>query len=267
MAFNSISLTRLAASVAAGMGVDGPKQAEERIPHVEALVRRFSVSGQAQRALLFHPDAIGQWLYERYTQDFLPVTARTQLALPMLAAFPPVTPVCFATMYTGAAPAVHGIRKYEKPVVTTDSLLDALKRAGKRVALVAVQHSSMALIFAGKPIDYYLEEDDAAAVRRGLELIRADRHDFICVYVEAYDDSIHETEPESPRSYQALQEHIREFAELSDAAETAWAKYDTLTVFAPDHGIHKTIYGVGDHFADIPEDMNMLHFYGFQPAK
>ncbi|MEN6419949.1 MAG: alkaline phosphatase family protein [Clostridiaceae bacterium] len=266
MAFNSISLTRLAASVAASMKAEAPAQAEEAIAHVEALVRRFSVSGSAQRVLIFNPDAVGQWLYERYTQDFLPVTARTQLAMPMLAAFPPVTPVCFATMYTGTAPSVHGIRKYEKPVVKTDSLFDALTRSGKRVALVAVKDSSMALIFTGKKIDYYLEADDESAVKRGLELIKADRHDFICVYVEAYDDSIHETEPESPASYQALKDHMRQFAELSDAAEAAWAKYDTLTVFAPDHGIHKAIYGVGDHFADIPEDMNMLHFYGFQPA-
>lgn len=267
MAFNSISLTRLAASVAGSMGAEAPVHAEEGIPCVEALVRRFSVSGIAQRVLLFNPDAIAQWLYQRYTQDFLPVTARTQLAVPMLAAFPPVTPVCFASMYTGSDPAVHGIQKYEKPVVTTDTLFDALQRAGKRVALVAVKDSSMALIFAGKKIDYYIENNDEAVVKRGLELINADCYDFICVYVEAYDDSIHETEPESPASYEAMQSHMRQFAELSDAVETAWAKYDTLTVFAPDHGIHKTIFGVGDHYADITEDMNTLHFYGFQPAK
>ena len=125
----------------------------------------------------------------------------------------------------------------------------------------------MALIFAGKPIDYYLEEDDDAAVARGKALIEADAHDFVCVYVQAYDDSIHDTEPESPRSYDALVGHMAQFALLSDTAKKAWAGYDTLTVFAPDHGIHKTIFGVGDHYADIPEDMNMLHFYGFQPAR
>ena len=267
MVFNSISLTRLAASLTDSMGVEAPAMAEAGIPHVQALVRRFSVSGNAQRVLIFNPDAIGQWLYERYTEDFLPVTARTQLAVPMLAAFPPVTPVCFATMYTGAVPAVHGICKYEKPVVKTDSLFDALSRAGKRVALVTVKDSSMALIFTGRKIDYYQENDDEAAVKRGLELISANNHDVVCVYVQAFDDSIHETEPESSASYEAMRIHIRQFAELSDAAELNWAKHDTLTVFAPDHGIHKTIFGVGDHFADIPEDMNMLHFYGFQPAK
>ena len=43
----------------------------------------------------------------------------------------PVTPVCFGTMYTGAQPAVHGIQKYEKPVIQIDTIFDALIRAGK----------------------------------------------------------------------------------------------------------------------------------------
>ncbi len=265
--FNSISLTRLAASIAQAMGVEPPKQAEQPIPQVEALVAGQSRSGKAQRVLIFNPDAVGQWLYQRYTEEFSPVMARTQLTLPMLAAFPPVTPVCFGTMYTGAAPAVHGIQKYEKPVIKTDSLFDALSRAGKQVALVAVEGSSMALIFQNRDIDYYLEPDDAAAVQRGKALIEADNHDFVCVYVQAYDDNIHDTEPESKESYAALNSHMEQFAQLSDTAKAAWAAYDTLTVFAPDHGIHKTIFGVGDHYADIPEDMNMLHFYGFLPAK
>ena len=266
MAFNTISLTRLAASVAAAMQVAPPTAAEAAIPQVETLVKDHAVSGKAERVLIFNPDAIGQWLYQRYTLEFSPVMARTQLVLPMLAAFPPVTPVCFGTMYTGAAPKVHGIQKYEKPVITTDSLFDALHRAGKRVALVAVSESSMALIFQNRPIDYYLEPDDEAAVARGKALIEADEYDFICVYAQAYDDFMHDTEPESPESYGAMVGHMRQFAELADTAKKAWAQYDTLTVFAPDHGIHKTIFGVGDHYADIPEDMNMLHFYGFQPA-
>lgn len=267
MAFNTIHLTRLAASVAAAMEVEPPAHAEAAIPQVETLVKTYAVSGKAERVLAYNPDAIGQWLYQRYTQEFSPVMARTQLVLPMLAAFPPVTPVCFATMYTGAAPAVHGIQKYEKPIVRTDTLFDALHRAGKRVALVAVEDCSMALIFRERPIDYFIERDDAAAFERGKALIEADAHDFVLVYGQDYDDCIHDTEPESPESYRAMVKHMERFAALSDTAKSAWAKYDTLTFFAPDHGIHKTIFGVGDHYADIPEDMNMLHFYGFQPAE
>ena len=52
----------------------------------------------AQRVLVYNPDAIAQWLYQKYTTEFSPVMEYTQLAIPMLAAFPPVTPVCFGTM-------------------------------------------------------------------------------------------------------------------------------------------------------------------------
>lgn len=264
---NSISLTRLAASVATAMAITPPREADSAVPQVQALVQNNAKSGKAERVLLFNPDAIGQWLYQRYTMEFAPVMERTQLVLPMLAAFPPVTPVCFATMYTGAAPAVHGIQKYEKPVVKTDSLFDALARAEKKTALVAVEGSSMDLIFRNREIDYYTEKDDAAAVARGKLLLEDSDYEVICVYVQAYDDNMHDTEPESPESYAAMVQHMKDFALLADTAKKAWEKYDTLVVFAPDHGIHKTIFGVGDHYADIPEDMNMLHFYGFQPAK
>jgi hypothetical protein len=266
MTFNTISLNRVAASVIGAMGLDVPAHMGSGIPNVEALVKRYSTSGLAQRVFMLNPDALGQWLYLRYTEDFYPVTARTQLALPIIAAFPPKTPVCFATMYTGVDPAVHGIQQYERPVVTQDSLFDVLVRAGKRVAIVAVEDDTMALIWQGKKIDYYIESDDEAVFKRSMELINANRHDFICAHLQAYDDSIHITEPESPTSLVAMKGYMRHFAEISDTAETAWASYDTLIGFATDHGIHKTIFGFGDHYADIPEDMNIMHFYGFQPA-
>lgn len=267
MIFNTISLNRVAASLIGAMGVDVPASMGSGIPNVETLVHRHSVSGLAQRVFVLNPDALGQWLYLRYTEEFYPVTARTQLAVPMLAAFPPKTPVCFATMYTGVDPIVHGIQEYKRPIVTQDSLFDILIRAGKRVAIVAVENDTMALIWKGKKVDYYIESDDEAVFNRSIELINADNHDFICAHLQAYDDSIHITEPESPRSLEAMKGYMRQFAEISDTAATAWATYDTLTVFATDHGIHKTIFGVGDHYADIPEDMNIIHFYGFQPAR
>ncbi len=65
----------------------------------------------------------------------------------------------------------------------------------------------------------------------------------------------------------ALNRHIRTFATLSDAVKEHWKKHDTLLAFAPDHGVHETVMGVGDHFADIDVDMNMVHFWAFQPAE
>src|SRR5699024_11009815 len=153
--FNSISMTRLAASVAKAMDAEAPKQAEAPIPFVEDLVKN-ALGGKADRVMIYNPDCIPMWLYQKYTEKFAPVLAATQLTVPVATVMPSVTPVCFGTMYTGAMPAVHGIRSYTKPVITIDSLFDSLRRSGKRVALSAVAESSMALIFQNRDIDYFL---------------------------------------------------------------------------------------------------------------
>lgn len=267
MAFNSVQLTQTAATITQTMGLEKPKFAGEPIEQVLAMVRNHSKSGRAQKVLIYNPDAVAQWLYQKYTYLYTPVMERTQMAIPMLAAFPPVTPVCFATMFSGAKPEVHGIQKYIKKLVTIDTLFDALPRQGIRTALVARDDSSMGLIFTGRPITYFnTEPSDEEATQRGLQLLRENEHDVVVVYNMDYDDSIHDTEPESERSIEALKRHIRDFARLVDCAKEVWRDYDMLFLFAPDHGIHKTIFGNGDHYCDIPEDMNILHFYGFKPA-
>ena len=103
-------------------------------------------------------------------------------------------------MYTGVLPEVHGIQGYTKPVITVDSLFDSLARSGKRVALVAVENSSMAIIFQNRPIDYFIVPYDDAATEKGLELIAQDRHDVVVVYNQEYDDMIHRTRPWRPSS-------------------------------------------------------------------
>ena len=106
---------------------------------------------------------------------------------------PPKTPVCFASMFTGAPPEVHGIRKYERPVLTCDTLFDALARAGKRAAIVAVRDCSMDIIFRSRPIDYFTEDYDPQVTERALELVRDGNHDFIVAYNQEYDDTLHRT--------------------------------------------------------------------------
>lgn len=267
MTFNTIPLTRIAASLAKAMDIKPPAQADAPLPQIETFVKDHCVSGKAERMLIYNPDAIGQWLIQKYTDDFAPVMRHTQLAIPFLTAFPPVTPVCFATMYTGAAPEIHGIRKYEKPVVKTDSLFDAFVRAGKRVALSAITGSSMGIIWSGKDIDYFLEKDGEASTARALELLDEDKYDVIVVYTMEYDDNIHATHPESPVSHASMVRHNQQFAELAGKTAFTWKQYDTLLVYATDHGIHKTIFGTGNHYADIPEDMNVTEFFGIQPAE
>ena len=266
MAFNSVHMTSTAATLALAMGVEAPKLAGDPIKQVLNLVKKYSKSGTCQRILVYNPDAIAQWLYQKYTTEFTPVMERTQMAVPMLAAFPPVTPVCFATMFSGAIPKVHGIEVYEKKLVTIDTLFDAFPRQGKKTTLIARSDSSMGTIFTGRPVDYHNEDSDEMATRQGLKAITENKHDVVVVYNMDYDDLLHETEPESKACYDAMNRHINTFAKLVDCACETWKDYDTLFLFAPDHGCHKTIRGDGDHFCDSPDDMNILHFYGFKAA-
>ena len=47
------------------------------------------------------------------------------------------------------------------------------------------------------------------------------------------------------------------------AAAKAWAGRRYGIAFLPDHGCHEIDGGCGSHGLDMPEDMNIIHFYGF----
>ena len=104
--------------------------------------------------------------------------------------------------------------------------------------------------------------DDGAVVEKALELIEEDRYDCIVVYNQDYDDAIHDTVPESTDSLAAMRRHIADFDRLAARAKACWRAHDTLLCFAPDHGTHIDETGHGNHGDYIPEDINILHFYG-----
>lgn len=261
---NSYSMTQLAASVASAMGAQAPKESGAPIPSAAHLVEN-ACGRKADRVLIYNPDCIGMWLWQKYTELFAPVQSRMQLTLPVATVMPAVTPVCFGTMYTGAMPAVHGIQSYTKPIIRTDSLFDSLPRSGKKVALVAVADSSMALIFQERDIDYYLLPYDNDVTEKAEELIAEDRYDVIVVYNQEYDDMIHDFTPEAPGAMAAVKHHVRDFARLHDAVQEHWGSHDTLVVWAPDHGNHLDWDGHGNHGEFREEDINVIHFYGVVP--
>ncbi len=264
--FNSISMTRLAASITGALGVDAPKEADKGIDQVAALVEN-TFGKKADKVMIYNPDCISMWMYQKYTDLFSPVLAATQLTVPIATVMPSVTPVCFGTMYTGAMPAVHGIQSYTKPQITIDSLFDALHRAGKKVALVTVENSSMDLIFRGREIDYFPMPYDGEATEKGLELIAGNQYDVVVVYNQEYDDMIHDTKPESPEAMAALQKHVAAFKALTDAVKAHWSGSDSLVVWATDHGVHTDWDGHGNHGEFREEDINVMHFYGAYPKK
>jgi len=223
-----------------------------------------ALTGPASRVLCYCPDALGTHFVDRYADVFAPVRAAAPVAVAVRAILPTITPVNFASLFTGATPAVHGVAGTVRPVVATDSLFDAWPRAGVRVALVAVKGSSLDLIFRGRPVDYYVEDYDPAVTARAAELIAGGRHDVVVVYHQEYDDCLHRTTPESEEALRAAANHAAAFATLAAVARERWRGADRMVCFAPDHGAHvNAATGRGTHGADVTEDRDVTHFFGF----
>lgn len=227
---------------------------------------RAELSGRVvQRCLIFAPDAIAAWLAEKHPSKFDEVLKHAPLRLRLRSVVPPKTPVCWASVFTGALPEVHGIRKYERPVLQCDTFFDAAIRARKRVAIVAVATSSMEIIFRGRELDYFAELYDPHVTNRALNLLKLDTHDIIIAYQCEYDDLIHETTPESEQALHAVDNHIWSFTVLARAFSEHWRNYDRAIMWLTDHGTHvDATTGNGTHGEDIPADMIVEHFFGFQ---
>ena len=180
---------------------------------------------------------------------------------------PSVTPVCFATMYAGVMPEVHGIRSYVKPVLRVETLFDKLIEAGKRPAIVSTAGDSISQIFLERDMDYFIYDTPEACNAKAHELIEADEYDLITLYNGNYDGTMHRNAPEGAASLEVLAENARVFAGLCAAVEKHWAGHRTLLGFCPDHGCHEIDGGLGSHGLDMIEDMNVVHMYALIGAK
>lgn len=238
-----------------------------KIPALEivlAAARSRLGDSRVDRCLVYAPDAIGDHLRAGHPALFTETAEVAPVHVALRAVLPPKTPVCFASMFTGAPPSDHGIRQYERPVLLCDTLFDALVRAGRRTAIVAVADSSIDHIFRGRDLDYYSEPYDPEVTARVLSLVEADRHEFILAYHQEYDDLLHETTPFSADAIRAAHRHVAAFREMAAAVDRCWLDYDRAILFAPDHGAHvDPATGTGTHGEDIPEDMELTHYYGF----
>ena len=266
---NEVSLETLAGALAYAMGIKPPQHAADANEALAEYVDKALAGEKADRVFMFNTDAIGQWVYEKYPYWSAEARKRTDLELPMRAPFPPVTPICFGTMYTGAAPAVHGIEKYEKKLITIDTLFDALVRAGKKVALLSCAEYSMAVIFRERPIDYYFFKTWPEVNAKAVELILKDEYDFILTYNANFDDVLHKKGPESPETLGEMRHNYQTFCMFDALIRNHWKHHNTLVGFGMDHGCHEVDENgkKGDHMLNIPEDMNILHLYKIHPRE
>lgn len=263
---NGTSLDTLCGALAYAMGIEAPEYAAEPNRELCAYADAKLQGKKADRIFMYNPDAVAQWVYEKYPQFFTPAQKRTELEIPFCTVMPSVTPVCFGTMYTGAQPAVHGIRKYEKPVIKIDTIFDALIRAGKKPVIVAYGECSLGKIFLEREMDYFVYPDLDMVNAKAAEIILRDEYDFVVVYNGNYDSAMHKTGPESMESMGELRANVRTFAAFSEMIRNHWKGHNTLVGFAMDHGCHEIDGGCGSHGLDMEEDLNILHLYQIYPA-
>jgi predicted AlkP superfamily pyrophosphatase or phosphodiesterase len=238
------------------MGINPPELATQ--PGYLDLDRR---AGKIKKALIYCPDAFGYHALKKFPQLHSEIAHSSTHEIELQSIFPSVTPVCFASLFTGGTPQEHGIVKYDKPILTCDTVFDALIRAGKKVAIIAVKNSSIDILFKNREIDYFSMDYDPLVSVKALELLQNNVHDVIVVYHQEYDDLLHDSGLFSELAERALEHHAESWEMLVRKAKKAWTE-DFLVAFTPDHGGHiDPATGMGDHGNDSPEDMELRHFF------
>lgn len=243
-----------------------------RAPHAEPALPQAlaaasaALDGPVERILIVAADAIGLAQGTRCPDILAPVAQQAPHPVTLRAMSPSVTPVCYASMFSGVTPEIHGIHTYEKPVLTVNTLFDLLPAAGKRVAIAAVAESSIDRIFRDRPIAYFSESDDAQVTARALELLATDACDCLVVYLSAYDDALHRSTPWSSDALAAMRDVVNHFTHLGEALDTCpWRHHPRALLFAPDHGAHTDAQGKGTHGSDLADDLVVRHYFSFRP--
>lgn len=264
---SSICITTVRATMEQLSAIASSAAIDSSNPLVTALADKKLNGEKVDRIIIYNPDAVALWLYQKYTELFTPAALSSDLAIPMRSVMPSVTPVCFASMYTGVLPAIHGIQKYEKPVLKTETVFDAFIAAGKRAAIVSTSGDSISKIFLERPMDYFIYDTVAEVNQKALSLIEEDLYDLIVIYNGNYDGTMHKCGTESEEALAALRQNTCFYAELVEKIRACWKQHRVLYGFCPDHGCHEIDAECGSHGLDMPEDMNVIHFYGIKAAE
>ena len=262
-AYNTVRITSTAATIAHLLGIEPPHHAEAACTYITGAADLVWNRAHADRVVMYNPDAVALYLYQKYTALYAPLMEIAPLAVPVLSVMPSVTPVCFASMYTGAVPEIHGICRYEKPVLTTDTIFDACVRAGKKCAIVSTEGDSMSKIFLERPMDYYLYPTVEEVNEKAFEILTDNPYDLVAIYNRDYDSTMHKHGPESEEARAHLAANCRTFRQIHDTLRKFCPHERIALAFAPDHGCHAIDGGCGSHGLDMEEDMNVFHFWKF----
>ena len=253
---NQKCISSVCATVLTALGVELPEGIDA--PNDELC----ELAKDSKKVFLYNPDAVAWWLYEKYPQYFENVKACSDITVKLRSVMPSVTPVCFASMYTGLMPSVHGIQKYEKPVLTVDTMFDYLLKAGKKVAIVSTKGDSISKIFLERNMDYYIYSNKYLVNYKVEKLVKSGEYDVFIFYNGDYDSAMHAEGPESRKALSHLKQNAATYSKFVELIKKTYKDEKVFYGFCPDHGCHEIDGGRGSHGLDMEEDMNVVHFYG-----
>lgn len=264
---NTVSLCSVCAALCDAMGIPAPKNAAPPNPDLTYYAGKTLHSQKADRLVIFCPDAVGQWLYEKHPYFFGGIDSVTDLKLYLASEMPSVTPVNFGSLFSGAEPEVHGITKYEKKPVAAETIFDTAPRVGKKVALITTPTCSMGMIFPGRDIDYFYTTHSYESCAVAAKVILEDLHDIVVIYSGNYDAAQHKYGPESPEALSELKHNATAFRLFSSLVRDNWKHHNTLMAWCTDHGCHEIDGGLGSHGLCMVEDINVIHFFKGYPKE
>jgi predicted AlkP superfamily pyrophosphatase or phosphodiesterase len=226
------SMTQIAATVCTVLGASPPAAANPRpIASVTA-----TLAGSPRLAIVAI-DALGESTLAQHSDRAPTLAALGRIRRGTVrSVIPAITPVNFSTMATGAGPNAHGVRVRTDPL-PLDTVFHRLRAVGKTGATASRDLSSVGKLLA--PLADWgaiaYSNVDSDVLDLAIQVISAQRPDFLLVHFLDVDDASHADGPSSELAGQALAVTDRRLrALLSPLAAAEYA----LIVLA-DHGQHE----------------------------
>jgi predicted AlkP superfamily pyrophosphatase or phosphodiesterase len=233
-------ITSIAPTVCAILCVPAPAEAMERPIDVVA----SDLEG-CRRVAILAPDGLGDYPFRLWRSEmpFLH-SLHGKHSLRLRTVDPPITPVCFASIVSGALPSTHAVHSYRDDI-RCETVFTVLRAAGHRSAGVGrVGYSGAELL--GRHADISgrgpEEEKDEGVERLAREIAERELPEFMIVQFGETDDGLHQYGPSSPKVIPTLRktdERLRRLAQrLRDLG------YGVL--IHADHGMHDVLRNAGN---------------------
>lgn len=251
MSMSELSLTQLAPTIAAALGLPAPNGCRQDAGAPKAIPEIVADLQGAERLAVLAPDALGMHPFTlwRHEMPFLDGLHRRH-SLVLRAVMPTITPVNFSTMVTGAELDVHGMQSRESDF-QCETLFDIVRAHGGRSAGVGrVGYTGSMILARFADLQGTAESNTDAEVEQiTLAFARAQLPEFVIVQLGSTDDVFHQYGPSSAEALPVVRETDERLGRMVE--ELVGLGY--AVIVTADHGQHDCDRG-GTHGSDADED-------------